>query len=109
MEILGIQGGLWRTTSVSETPEIVLRRWTIRELDNGDRHFVGYNVTEGEGRVSSKIVEFDPKTMRGKTRSGRVYQLDGESSINIDAEYVWNGWCAMYRIESWKDVSEEAC
>lgn len=99
---------IWLTTPVSETPEIVLRSWSIRELPDGDRHFVGFNVTELEARVSSKIIEFDPVNKRGKTRSGRVYQLEPNQGMNHDAEYVWNRWLEMHKIDSWTDVSEKA-
>ena len=100
-------GGIWATTPVSETPEIVLRSWRVMQLKDGDRHFVGYNVTEHEGRVSSKIVQFDKETMRGVTASGRVYQLEGPSGYNGDAIYTWNKWQAINGIFTgdFEDVS----
>lgn len=102
-----IMGGIWATTPVDEVPEIVLRQWRVMELKDGDRHFVGYNVTEGEGRVSSKIVTYDPVTKRGVTQSGRVYQLDGSPGYNGDAIYVWNKWQAINEVFAgdFKDVS----
>jgi hypothetical protein len=100
---------VWRTNPVSEEPEIVLSSWSVRELPDGDRHFVGYNFADGgEGRVSSKILEFDPKTLKGKTRSGRVYQLDRHTAgFNTDAEYVWNRWKAINKIKIFEDVTEK--
>lgn len=99
--------GVWRTIPVKEDPEIILSQWSVKEVQNGDRHFVGYNDAGREGRVSSKILEFDNKTMKGKTRSGRIYQLRGEPGSNEDAEYVWGIWARINKVESVKDVSEE--
>ena len=99
---------VWRTNPVDEEPEIVLRNWSVREIHDGDRHFVGYHDAGFEGRVSSKILEFDSETMKGKTRSGRVYQLEGESGFHGDAEYVWEVWSSVNKVyASYKDVSEE--
>lgn len=90
---------LWKVEPVDQDPHIILRSWSIRQLANGDRHFVGYNDRGREGRVSSRIVEFDVERMRGKTRSGRVYELSGEPGMNGDAEYVWNSWCSMFGVD----------
>ena len=85
-------GGIWRVASVELQPEIRLAQWCIREIQPaGTRHFVGWSL-EGEGRVSSAIVEFDPKRLRGITESGRVYELDGKAGYNADAEYVFTAW-----------------
>ena len=58
---------IWGPTSVSDTPVLELRRWSVFQDEKGERHFVGYNITEGEGRVSSTIVEFDAATDTGRT------------------------------------------
>ena len=59
-------------------------------------HFMGYAKSDhaytGEGRVCSPVLEFDKQTMRGRTRSGRVYELVGPPGLNADALYVWNRW-----------------
>jgi hypothetical protein len=103
---------IWITTPVEEVPEIVLREWRICEVSSKSwpektRHFVGYNVMESEGRVSSEIVEFDPKTMCGKTRSGRVYRLEGPSDYNRDAAYTWARWCRINNISEVKEIKIE--
>ena len=44
---------VWKTTQVDDEPEIILGSWSVRELPDGDRHFVGYtNAHGGEGRVA---------------------------------------------------------
>jgi hypothetical protein len=103
-----IMGGVWGTTPVSQTPELCLVRWTVFELPDGDRHFVGYNITEHEGRVSSKIMQFDTETMRGVTSSGRVYELQGPPGMDSDALYVWGRWARINSVDEGtvKDVSE---
>jgi tricorn protease-like protein len=86
---------LWNVANVQDNPSVRLSSWTIRELPDGNRHFVGYNARHFEGRASTKIVEFDFVKMRGRTNSGRVYQLDGPAGMNSDAEYVWSAWCRI--------------
>ena len=97
---------IWRATPISETPEIVLSRWVVKELPNGDRHFVGYNETEQEGRVSSRIVEFDKESMKGRTRSGRVYHLVGPPSIDSEGAFVWLFWRQNNRVSGEIDITE---
>ena len=98
---------VWKTVPVDDEPEIILGSWSVRELPDGDRHFVGYNHAHGgEGRVSSKILEFDPESLKGRTRSGRVYQLEQHGAgINLDAEYVWNQWKIINKVEEYTDVT----
>ena len=103
---------IWKTTSVADTPEIVLSQWRIVEVtspywDGASRHFTGYNETEREGRASSEIKEFDTSTMCGVTNSGRVYKLAGPPGHNGDGDYVWSRWKAINHVETEKDVSEE--
>jgi len=98
---------IWKTTAITETPEIVLAQWRIYESDIKERHFVGYNLTEGEGRVSSAIQTFDENTMTGITRSGRVYKLQGAPGWNSDAEYTWNRWKHINSVESSEDVTNQ--
>jgi len=83
--------------------------WRVFEIDGRDRHFCGYNVLLREGRVSSRIEEFDQTTMTGRTKSGRIYRLQGSPGWNGDAQYVWGRWCSINGIdaESVKNVSEE--
>jgi hypothetical protein len=104
-----IEGGIWKTTPVDQTPSIELKDWMVVEVSppGTDRHFVGYNITEGEGRTSSKIVSFDKNTKIGTTTSGRKYKLVGEPGMNGDAVYVFNKWCKINSVESYKDVSED--
>lgn len=99
---------IWKVTPVSEVPEIVLADFSIIEVDDGVRHFVGYNCTEREGRVSSAIVQFDIDRRRGVTRSGRVYELQGEPGWNSDAEYTWAAWRRLYQVTAWADVTRAA-
>lgn len=85
---------VWNVAPVNEDPEIALTHWSVIEFPNGDRHFVGYNAAGREGRVSSLIESFDPETMKGVTRSGRVYSLEGPTGTHGDARYVFTRWCS---------------
>lgn len=91
---------------VPALPELHLIRWAVIETNRGEHHFVGYSMRLREGRVSSAIVEFDASTLRGKTRSGRVYTIGGPPGLNPDAEYVLREWLDACQVTQWRDVSE---
>ena len=95
----------WAATPVAEVAEIELTRWQVMQLSHGDRHFVGWNVTEHEGRVSSKIVGFDAATCRGHTCSGRIYQLCRRAGHDGDAAYAWGRWVQVNAVLDCTDMS----
>lgn len=98
---------IWRTSPVRDTPILELAQWSVFQTETGERHFVGYNVTEGEGRVSSAVVSYDPETKQGRTSSGRIYQLVGEPGFNGDAAYTWGRWCDVNCVSEIRNVTEE--
>ncbi len=104
---------IWKGTSIEETPEIELVSWRVYEVssplwEGRTRHFVGRNITENEGRVSSQIKSFDPLTHRAVTRSGRVYQLVGPpGSGTSDGQYVWSFFCDRNELFDILDVTDE--
>lgn len=108
-----VEGGVWNASSVEQTPAIELSHWVVYEVPSlkeempKDHHFCGWNVTEGEGRVSSKILQWNHATRTGITNSGRKYKLLGESSLNMDAVYVWERWRHINKVTEFKDVSEQ--
>lgn len=97
---------LWLTTPVTNQPSLTLTHWSVIELPDGGRHFVGYCVENREGRVSSLIKSVDPRTLRGSTATGRVYQLAGAPGQHPDAQYVLANWLSMYRLSTWTDVTD---
>ncbi len=101
-----IETSVWKASPVTETPDIELERWQVLRRGNGDQHFVGWNKTEGEGRVSSSIVDFDVTTQCGRTSSGRVYRLRGRTGHDADGAYVWQRWAAVNGAEDAVDVSD---
>ena len=100
---------VWKPDSISDEPEVILANWCVFEIDGKDRHFCGYNVILREGRVSSRIEEFDQPNMAGRTRSGRIYKLQGAHGWDSNARYVWTRWCNINGIDadSVRNVSEE--
>jgi hypothetical protein len=98
---------IWSTSSVEKTPKLELGSWSVFEVDGVTRHFVGYNYTEREGRVSSEIKSFDKETRIGVTNSGRNYQLIGEPGSSADGLYTWKYWCILNKVKSVKDVTKE--
>jgi hypothetical protein len=98
---------IWRTLPVGQEPTITLVCWRIVRLPNGDRHFVGYNRLRWEGRVSNVIAAFSQGRSMGRTRSGRIYRLEGDAGRHSDADYVLGRWCAINGVEpaSLEDVT----
>ena len=106
-----IKGGLWATKTVDDQPDIELIKWMVFTVPSPsgkgvDHHFNGYCPQNYEGRVSSKIVEFDMETKVGKTRSGRTYQIQGQPGYDGDAHYVYRNWLAVNRVSP--DDAEDA-
>jgi hypothetical protein len=102
---------IWRTQPVTDEPVIALHSWWVFAVpsptgEDVDHHFNGYSggVSSsmfgggGEGRVSSKIVEFNQEKMLGTTRSGRKYQLIGPPGYNGDAQYVYRRWLGINNV-----------
>lgn len=87
--------------------DVMLELWCIRETDSGTRHFVGYDVVNRDGRVSTPLVQFDPATGTGVTSSGSRYQLVGRAGHNRDAEYVWSLVMNAWEINSWADITAD--
>lgn len=99
--------GVWHVPSVSKEPGIILQRWSVYEVENGDRHFVGWNVKGYEGRASTKIVQWDAATGTGTTKSGRTYRLDGPMGHDPDGHHVWGMFRRVNSINAYTDVSQE--
>lgn len=99
-----LQSSVWIATPITQTPSIELSCWSVWAI-GGKYYFVGYNETEGEGRVSSAIRGFDPKTLRGVTDSGRIYQLLGEPGHDPDGMYIWQIMLQSSRISAAEDVT----
>ena len=83
-------GSYWRAPPVSDEPEVQLIDWDIKKDAAGNGYFVGTRANDGLGRVSTAIVEFDPERGRGRTQSGRVYELIGPGGYSSNGEYVWS-------------------
>ncbi|MFM0553588.1 hypothetical protein P0D69_21795 [Paraburkholderia sediminicola] len=100
---------LYQVSANGEGEEVFLERWSIREGDKGTRHFMGYDVVQCDGRVSTPIKSFDPLVRIGRTATGRKYHLLGKAGADKDAEYVWSWAAKAWDITSWKDITPELC
>lgn len=86
-----------KSAPVTEKPQVQLTDWDIKEDTDGNRYFVGSEVG-GLGRASTAIVEFDAERQRGRTESGRVYELLGPPGRSSNGEYTWSIFKAVNRI-----------
>lgn len=85
---------IWKAASIEDQPEVALVNWAIKQTDQGE-YFVG-TTYDGNGRVSTQIMEFDQAKMIGRTMSGRVYHLNGPAGYSSNGEYVW----AHYKVRN---------
>jgi len=105
---------IWKVAPLEVEPEIVLIDWAVYEVTsnlwpNKTRHFVGYSVSGGEGRVSSAINVFDRDKMVGITESGRTYQLQGPPGDGSgDGRFVFDWWCQRNEIAEKIMIPEES-
>lgn len=97
---------IWKAPSVANQLAIEFVCWQILETDEGHYHFIGHDVGNRYGRVSTAIREFDRTALTGVTSSGRHYQLRGEPGMDRDAYYVWGLWATANGIASTKEVTE---
>ena len=97
---------VWKPPPVSRLSLIPLSRWRIFELTDGSRYFVGVDMFDQTGRVSSPIVAFNAVRLQGTTQTGRIYELVGKPGVALQADYVWRKWCELYEVTSYKDVTQ---
>ena len=77
---------------------ILLHQWLIRRDVKGNWYFIGFKDGGETARLSTPIVKFDVQTNRGRTASGRIYQLFGPASEHPDTELAWLCFRAAYGI-----------
>jgi hypothetical protein len=96
--MLVLAGGVHGIQPVDVVPTVRLAHWQVYELPDGDRHLVGYNIDDREGRTSGRVLSLDALTASLRTRSGRCYELVGPPGSDPDARYVWNDWLSLNRV-----------
>ncbi|MFM0543709.1 hypothetical protein PQR29_03165 [Paraburkholderia strydomiana] len=72
-------------------PDVYLSRWRIFETDDGLKRLVGYDSVD-QGRVSSALVEFNPKASHVQTSDGLTYRLLGEPGFFWEIIDTWDVW-----------------
>ena len=112
-KLISVEGGIHLTKSVNERPTIRLQAWRVLAVEGLSHsthgvthHFVGYDIDGGEGRASTAVQVFDPATRKGRTESGRTYELLGKPGRDMDAQYVWNRWKKLNGTGPETDVTE---
>lgn len=89
--------GTWSARPVADEPSYVLVRWRLVSIQ-GSLRLVGYNRTNGEGRLSSKVVHLDVMAREARTQSGRVYVLEGPWGFDADGEWVLDCWLRRHGV-----------
>jgi len=105
---------VWPQPPANVQPRKSVSPWTVYRATpkNGQPndmyglHFVGRDLSEWSGCVSSRVVSFDPKTMSGTTISGRVYELVSQPGHCSDGDYVLGHWADFNEVEV-EDVTEQ--
>jgi hypothetical protein len=99
---------VWNVPDIEVEPFIALINWMVFDY-HGEQHIAGYNFKDDEGRVSSKIVEWDYPNRQATTNSGRIYKLLGIPQLSDSAKYVFERWAIIniVSVEDLKDVSQE--
>ena len=102
---------IWTPPTSAEQPDLTLLGWAVflvlvPEIGTPTAHAVGYNLRDGEGRVSSPIVKVDDQRRCVVTSTGRVYRLSGQPGLGSDASYVWARWLRMWNADVKEDLSQ---
>lgn len=83
-----------RVDSPEEATITRISSWRFVSVKHPDgtvqRHFVGR--ANDEGRLSTGVKLLDVRTMRATTESGRVYEVVGAPSDDVDAAYLYAKW-----------------
>lgn len=103
---------VWTVAAVEKEPELSLIGWRIYEVarplePHPTRHLVGYSESLGEGRATSAIQELDPGRATLRTKSGRIYYLDGAPGWNGEADHVWRAWKRINSATEERDLTAE--
>jgi len=100
---------IWRALTVDEQPVVMLEGWSVIQTPIGTRHFVGWDTSLDEAKISTPISTFERVRMAGTTASGRRYQLLGPPCLGSDAGYLLRRWCHIQTIDvdMIDDVSDE--
>lgn len=99
------RGGLRPVATIRDEPLTTLVRWRVASTREGSHHFVGWACEARTGRVSSAVVSWDPVSMTGRTKSGRLYHLVGEPGNDPDVRYTWELWLRCARTNEGPDVT----
>lgn len=103
----------WSFQPILMEPEITLTKWAafdvplIGETQPWTRHFVGYSKELGEGQCTTPVVLFDPVRGLGKTKTGRVYRLEGAPGNSMPGKLVWSRWKSLNKVTTENDATDE--
>ncbi len=100
----------WLPPSAVDQPSVVLSSWTafevlIPRLGRATMHVAGWASDEAGARVSSPVLSVDVEKRCVRTRSGRVYGLEGAPSAHPDVAYLVDQWVEGYGAEAFVDTS----
>lgn len=92
---------VYSTPGPDVEPHLTLQPWLVLQCQNGVRYLIGWCLERFAARATTPIESFDRATMTVRTKSGRLYTLQGEPALDADAWYVWQ---ALSRAGDFGDV-----
>ena len=78
--------------AVQIEPAVTLLRWRVSRVSFEDQRYdflFGWDANNACGRCGTYVVSYDAAKRTATTKSGRLYQLKGESGFDPDALYVF--------------------
>ena len=100
-------GYVRRVQTAWAEPTVRVERWRLTKVRHADgsvqRHVIG--SAEGEGRISTRLISFEPITMSLTSSSGRVYCLAGPPGDDFNAANLYQRWLVTCGRTELKDLS----
>ena len=107
IKVVVTPGYIHRIVPVDIQPVTVMTCWRLVQVgcvrSKRTRHLIGR--ADGEGRVTSAIVNFNLHTLQATTKSGRLYVLEGPAGRDLDADYVFDLWLRGQGITCSTDIT----
>lgn len=102
----------WTPYQAAVYERLLLIRWRVWEVqvplyDAPSWHLVGYLAELRVGKVSSALASVHAGPNEVTTKTGKIYQLEGEPGLDADASQVWSSWQQQHRVQVLREVTTD--